>query len=139
MTEQIFDFKAWNTKTRMMYDSISELYFNHSGLKEVVFTGRPCPEKNDAVWEFKQFVKLRPFVGMYTVDNTPIYCDDIVQFTAFGRTVTGVVEWYIDDGHPGYCIVDIDGSGTIWSFDYDDLKIIGNIYENHELLDTPLK
>lgn len=78
------------------------------------------------------------YIGFNDKNNVEIYKKDIVQFTAFGRIVYGVVEWDIDDGLPGFVIVDTDGSGTIWSFLYDDLKVIGNIYNNPDLLELGL-
>lgn len=131
---QIFNFKAWDVKNFIMYDSIHELYFENGVLKEVIFSKEFVGEEEKVVWQFARHVELRPYVYTNGANGDEIYRDDIVQFTAFGRTVTDVVEWDDDDGLPGYCIVDTDGSGTIWSFDYDDLKIIGNSYENPELL-----
>ena len=74
------------------------------------------------------------YVGFDDKNNVEIYNNDIVKFTAFGRCVIGVVEWDIDDGVPGFVIVDANGSGTIWSFVYADIEVIGNIHANQELL-----
>lgn len=78
------------------------------------------------------------YVGFEDKNNCEIYKKDIVKFTAFGRIVYGIVEWDIDDGLSGFVIVDTDGSGTIWSFLYDDLEVIGNIYGNPNLLELGL-
>ena len=131
---QIFNFKAWDIKNSIMYDSIYELYFENDALKEVIFSKTFIGGEEEVVWQFAKHVKLRPYVYTNGINDDEIYRDDIVKFTAFGRIVTGVVEWDDNDGLPGYCIVDIDGSETIWSFDYDDLEIIGDRYENPELL-----
>ncbi len=76
-----------------------------------------------------QYVEFKDKTGTY------IYENQTVRFTAFGRVVCGVVEWDVDDGLPGFVIVDTDGSGTIWGFLYDDLEVTGNIFENKESAD----
>jgi len=131
---QVFAFKAWDTVTSTMYDSIYELYFERGVLKEVIFSKEYIAGEEEVKWEFARLVELLPFIGICDVDDNAIHKGDIVQFTAFDRSVIGVVKWDIDDGFPGYYIIDSDGSGMIWSFDYDDLKIIGNKFENPELL-----
>lgn len=75
------------------------------------------------------------YVEFNDKNGTYIYENQTVRFTAFGRVVCGKVEWDTDDGLPGFVIVDTDGSGTIWNFMYDDLEVIGNIFENQESVD----
>jgi uncharacterized phage protein (TIGR01671 family) len=128
-----------------------EMIYSNCDIADYIFDFNPDGELCFNIWN-DELHKLTPngdvtFLGwdeytknimMFTnfcdINNTEIYIGDIVKFTAFGRMVYGVVEWDIDDGLPGFVIVDTDGSGTIWSFLYDDMTVIGNIYKNPELL-----
>ena len=94
--------------------------------------------KRGCMWlDGNEWFEFLEYTGQTDNNNIEIYNGNIVQFTAFGRTVRGLVEWDVDDGLPGFVIVDTDGSGTIWDFMYDDLTVIGNRYETPELLEPP--
>ena len=120
-------FRAWDKHLKAW--AIFELGWSFDKTKgHIVFHPMPCPE-------ISEYLEIGQYTGLKDKNGVEIYESDIVQFTAFGRTVRGLVEWDVDDGLPGFVIVDSDGSGTIWSFLYDDLTAIGNIYETPELLE----
>ena len=126
-------YKGWNTEQNIMYSEKElgqdELTIDPDGRGFV----NVCSSDKKFSEYYSHILPLQ-YTGQKDNNGVEIYENDIVQFTAFGRTVIGVIEWDVDDGLPGFIIVDTDGSGTIWSFLYDDLTVIGNIYKNPELL-----
>ena len=122
-------FKVLNKFTNKI---LPETQLDIKSILELIKFKRGCMWLDENEWfEFLEYT------GQTDNNNIEIYNGNIVQFTAFGRTVRGLVEWDDDDGLPGFVIVDTDGSGTIWDFMYDDLTVIGNRYETPELLEPP--
>lgn len=72
------------------------------------------------------------FTGMTDVNGTGIYEHDIVRYDDGGHVYGGVVKWskdsycwFIDDN---YC------DDPLFEFSIVDLEVVGNIYQNPELL-----
>lgn len=102
-------FRAWDTRDREFL--FVDFYVSASG---AVYS----PYSND---EVATFLQLNQFTGLKDKNGKEIYEGDILQ-DEFGDLET--VEWA--------CQEDL-GSGFIVEYPQDDI-IIGNIYENPELL-----
>lgn len=71
----------------------------------------------------------------YDIDFNEIYEGDIVEFTYYGKQLTGIVAWHT--------VNNVDNTLVIYcncnQYDFHScsyVKIIGNIYENIELLQS---
>ena len=117
-------FRAWLGKEERMYEPM-RLHF--------VPDGKLLVEVPNwlTTWEYPEDVKLMQYTGIKDKNGKEIYEGDIV--------ITG--ERFI--GHVVYSVDEEDGSAE-WLIDTGDyneclttpLKVIGNIYENPELLET---
>ena len=74
------------------------------------------------------------YTGLTDKNGTKIFEGDIVQNTANGNF--GIVRWY--DEHAAFVIHGINDNKTYWLFDNDfsKVRIVGNIYDNPELVEV---
>lgn len=80
--------------------------------------------------------ELLEFTENYDINGNEIYTGYIVSFTASKRNYIGVVEW--DKNSASYVLKAKDHYNKYFN-EVDNLKVIGNIYENKELLDETIK
>lgn len=129
-------FRAWDGKRMHLFDNFHETlsYNDISGWNvapnEVDYKGEwLCGESQDKTPDFV----LMQFTGLLDYDDKEIYEGDIVEYRYRESDIesrVGVVEWYRGE----YRIDTHDVLGAIYPE-----KILGNIYENPELLKEPFK
>lgn len=76
--------------------------------------------------------ELLEFTENYDIDGNEIYTGYIISFSASGNNYVGVVEW--DKNSASYVLKAKDHYNEYFN-EVDNLKVIGNIYENKGLLD----
>lgn len=97
-------------------------------------------DKHTGYWktdkEGKRFI-LCQYTGLKDKNNREIYEGDVIKAISFARWI-GVVEY--SDENQAFIFDDLDkkyrGESTVFMNQFDDgFEIIGNIYENPELLE----
>lgn len=85
----------------------------------------------------KDKIELLEFTGHYDIEGNEIYTGYIVSFTAtIDRHFIGVVKW--DDSSASYVLKAKNHYNEYFN-EVDNLKVIGNIYENKELINETTK
>ena len=79
----------------------------------------------------KDKIELLEFTGHYDLEGNEIYTGYIVSFSASKRYYVGVVEW--DNASASYIVKAKDHYNEYFN-EIDNLRVLGNIYENKELL-----
>lgn len=125
MTREI-RFRAWNKEEKWM--------------EEVL----PCPNAglNKFLSDLSKTHFIMQFTGLKDKNGKEIYEGDVVKLSCFGdRNIIAIVEWF-NEGHK-YRVNIIDDDlrkSHDWNAGMHDcfrcMEIIGNIYENPELLDN---
>lgn len=118
-------FRVWDTKEKKMYYDAQNTYdfmINNGGCFEESFKD---------VLEYDNYVVMQ-YTNNKDITGKEIYEGDIVETTRALNHIVGVVVmikgcWYIQDGKDSYYRL-IPRFGTAKN------KVIGNIYENKELL-----
>lgn len=99
-------------------------------------------DDEETVYEFHE-IELMQYTGMKDVKGVEIYEGDIVKASSRGIWGKFQVKWR-QDGSPCWFMYPAWKSGVAWSLhgtlndkgEYrDDVEVIGNIYENPELLE----
>lgn len=75
--------------------------------------------------------ELLEFTGHYDIEGNEIYTGYIVSFSASNQNYVGVVEW--DNASASYVLKAKNHYNEYFN-EVDNLKVIGNIYENKELI-----
>jgi len=144
-------FQAWFDEEQKMYDNV------------VVQFGMVCVNLREDLWhtylEEKSKVFVRQYIGVKDKNEKEIYEDDVVVAWSQGSKGTFVVKWR-QEGSPCWILFPAWQSKQFWNISaakhtpgkqfisvsaeisgtdkdgyYDDgLEVIGNIYENPELL-----
>ena len=104
-------FRAWDNIAKSMY-LVSEMYQH---IEDDGFT------KKDSI--------LMQFTGLYDVNGKEIYEGDIIKHRYFSKKGIADVRWSNEQGY--YLAIEPDGSRTMLN---PNSEIIGNIYENPELI-----
>lgn len=79
----------------------------------------------------KDKIELLEFTGHYDLEGNEIYTGYIVSFSASNQNYVGVVEW--DNSSTSYVLKAKNHYNEYFN-EVDNLKVIGNIYENKELI-----
>lgn len=89
-------------------------------------------ELNEEVYRVTQGqFALMEFIEHWDIEGNEVYTGHIVSFLASGRNYIGVVEW--DNSSASYTLKTKDHYNEYFN-EVDNLKVLGNIYENKELL-----
>ena len=141
-------FRVWDkVKHRMI--GIEQLAFDIDGELVSIYSNGPDfsndvealmgekPNLNDAV--------LMEYTGLHDKNRQDIYESDILRVTTGedGESYIATVKWFGDTDYPAF---DLEGIPVAWNYDANALatifqsgvetcEVIGNIYENYELLE----
>ncbi|OSQ23607.1 hypothetical protein CCON61_08580 [Campylobacter concisus] len=80
----------------------------------------------------KDKIELLEFTGHYDIEGKEIYSGYIVSFAASNKNYIGVVEW--SNQSASFLVKAKDHYGEYLN-EINEILVIGNIYENKELLD----
>lgn len=122
-------FRAWDKTTKSMFLVVG-LFFDSKDegeQVELVCVRSKWFETSDpthATWRKLEEVELMQYTGLKNKNGKEIYEGDVVRIR---NSVIGQIGW-------DYFAWQIIGGGMLNAFDSDDLEVIGNIYENSELL-----
>lgn len=81
-------------------------------------------------------IELLEFTGHYDIDGNEIYTGYIVSFSASRQNYVGVVKW---DKDAASYVLKAKNHYNEYFNEVDNLKVIGNIYENKELINEITK
>lgn len=79
----------------------------------------------------KDKIELLEFTGHYDIEGNEIYTGYIVSFSASNQNYIGVVEW---DKDAASYVLKAKNHYNEYFNEVDNLRVIGNIYENKELI-----
>lgn len=133
-----YKFKAWlkNEKKMVEVDDIRNLLSDTLYTKEICFYNR---ELNSFNYEDFENIELLPYIGRKDKNNTEIYESYIVKLPAYLTNYTeyAICKWldnrFSVEDIIGFGFVDLKGK-IVRSDEWEDFEVIGNIYENPELL-----
>ncbi len=117
-------FRAWDKENKLMIPSVGVLPLGgvliQSGEYKVGDVGAYA---KDYKYLWKEKIEVMQYTGLKDKNGKEIYEGDVIQYDEVGKIVKKVVEW------------SVNRVGWSWIY-YNplDIEIIGNIYENTELL-----
>lgn len=129
-------FRAWDKKKNNWFDDEGSLYIELNGNINFGWNGEVMDDYTDRVI-------LLQYTGLKDKNGIEIYEGDIVKASSTGIWGKFQVKWR-QDGSPCWIMYPAWKSGITWSLhgtlndksEYqDDVEVIGNIYENPELLE----
>jgi len=115
-------FRAWDeNRKKWVYFRLDEIVnINHESL-------------TDDEWAFIQLKNIGQYTGLKDKNGREIYEGDIVKGTG-KNPIIYVVEWL--DSYGGFAFVDKEKAIPAYEFLVNFCEVIGNIYENLELLEV---
>jgi yopX protein len=84
----------------------------------------------------KDKIELLEFTGHYDLEGNEIYTGYVVSFSASNQNYIGVAEW---DKDAASYVLKAKNHYNEYFNEVDNLKVIGNIYENKELINETTK
>lgn len=121
-------FRAWDETHKIMHHNFQFIKSGDKGNDWIVFTSdkqkltdKPHPLENPY---FSQQLKIMQFTGLHDKNGKEIYEGDIVKCDELIMTVEFV--------QSSFCKCNENGNWIIHS--HDNIEVIGNLYENHELI-----
>lgn len=124
-------FKAWLKNEKKMY-GVHELSFYHGNIISVTLCDLKTFERPYLYFDFED-VELLPYIGREDNNGIEIYEGDIVKcynkiaVVKYGHRNCGCC-------HDVYGFTFVDNNGVTDTPSFGDCEVIGNIYENSELL-----
>lgn len=121
-------FRAWDKKTKKMYFNVEDTYDGMSGHEDYDSFG-------NLVGNYE--VELMQYTGFKGANDVEVYEGDIVEYSEYFSPLvynkTLVIKWR----KSGFWLWDIALEEWFSSMCSDErLKVVGNIYENPELLEV---
>ncbi len=129
-------YKAWNNETNSMHE-VGEISFNEDGsfggvleglVRRFYFNERVLVKGSKREWI--DDVILLQYTGLKDIKNKEIYEGDILKYLNY-KGYEEIIEVWWDNDMAGFNF----GNRNL-SFIKNKLEIIGNIYENPELLEV---
>lgn len=93
--------------------------------------------RNLIIPELQNNEPLMQFIGLQDMNDVDLYDGDIVRATSYGESNIYQIKYMGDDGYPAFDLVphvDCDCNAISHYEAIGTIEIIGNIYENPELL-----
>ena len=123
-------FRAWQRDKRMMC-KVRDIHF---------LSKQASLEEKENVINTRSFkdIKLMQFTGLYDKNRKEIYEGDIIKYSAYSDESAGIKEgiasvvW--DKEETGYYLANDYKSNLFYLIKDLECEVIGNIYENYELL-----
>lgn len=129
---------SWNKVFR-----VTNIAFNEQGLIETVAVPMKdaLPEHygdTDLILDLypKDKIELLEFTGHYDIKGKEIYSGYIVSFMVNDKTYTGVIEW--SNEYASFLVKTKDYYEEYLN-EIDEMLVLGNIYENKELINETTK
>lgn len=128
-------FRAWDINNSCWVKNPTEQFFvnfySNNGMPVFMFDSRGCEDL------YSQGFRLQQFIGLKDKYGKEIYEGDIIRHKTYGYSVvkTGVVRWIDNETRFTF---DVIGTNEKLLIDEHD-EVIGNIYENPELLNKESK
>lgn len=131
-------FRAFLIETKTMRDVVEIDFIENMFCLQV-------GETNDGEWFlYRDLVLMQP-TGLKDKNGLDIFEGDVVKVSDGGNeedSYTSVVKYYSDEGYPAFDIeapsswyYESNVLSTIMGGDYETIEVIGNIYENPNLLE----
>jgi uncharacterized phage protein (TIGR01671 family) len=125
-----FLFRAWNKKRKKMYEVLHLHLASYSEGEWATVKGWCCIEQKDIHIQIQpKDIVLVQCTGLKDSTGKLIFEGDKIQVRYLGEIVSCSVVW---DKRNGWTLPEIDED----LYEHHSLKIIGNIYENKELLES---
>ena len=129
---------SWNKVFR-----VTNIAFNEQGLIETVAIPMKdaLPEHygdTDLVLDLypKDKIELLEFTGQYDLEGNEIYTGYVISFVVNDKTYTGVIEW--SNEYASFLVKTKDYYEEYLN-EIDEILVLGNIYENKELINETTK
>ena len=137
-------FRAYDKVKNCMYysDNLPDMFFFGHDRKDKMYLSKAVWDEDDETYYSDTIsTDVMQFTGLYDADGKEIYEGDILQiknrFVMWSRTngqivedVNVVVEWSGSGFRPRRL-----GNTRTWILDMSQYEVVGNIYENPELLE----
>lgn len=114
-------FRVYNPRDNKVHYDITGFEYIDNGNMSGVFI--------DGDFFLKEEVELMQYTGLKDKNGKEIYEGDIVQATYYGKKVIGSINYWL-----GCFILENSCVSDNQLFVFDHVEVIGNIYENPELL-----
>jgi uncharacterized phage protein (TIGR01671 family) len=125
-------FRAWDEGNRVLHKDVE---FIRSGIEDndwIIFKSDKQKLENDAVFDnpyFQKQIKLMQYTGLKDKNGVEIYEGDIVKGTIFGIA-------FVKYEHNSFVLWNKGSySRDYRNYVHENIEVIGNIYENYELLE----
>lgn len=121
-------FRAWNGK-KMIY----------RGLHDKNWYYTPKNDENGCHWAFPAdqsdaLFKIMEYTGLKDKNGKEIYEGDIINIGDKDE-ICSIEKTFIEYEGGSFIIKYLGFKYSLWNFDSNDIEIVGNIYENPELLE----